>query len=71
MKIRLVRHPRNKKGQLTSCPICGGDVTGPAVYDTNACRQKAYRIRNAQLQGRVTNVHENETDERTPDLPEA
>jgi len=68
MKRSIVRHPRNKKGQVTTCPICGGYVIGPAVYDQNKCRQKAYRIRNDQLKGRWANeLTQNKVDEPAPD----
>lgn len=39
------KNPRNKKGQITPCPMCGNPVVGPAVYDSDACKQRAYRIR--------------------------
>lgn len=31
--------------QVRCCPMCGEEVEGSAVYCSNACKQKAYRVR--------------------------
>lgn len=50
MTRKSVRNPRHKRGEVAECPVCGAEVIGPAVYDSNACKQKAYRIRNQNLE---------------------